>query len=65
MPAHNIRTSSFIASRVIDETSTNVKVSESFKRKILAKLLSDKIGKYCLKDDPILLIGKKNIPKAF
>ena len=49
----------------LDEMSATVKVSESFKRKILAKLRADKIGKYCLKDDPILLIGKKIYQKHF
>ena len=49
----------------LEEMSTNVKVSESFTRKILAKVHSDKIRKYCLKHVPILLIGEKIYQKAF
>ena len=49
----------------LDEISNNVKVMERFKRKILAKLRSDKVVKYCLKDGNIVLIGKKIYQKYF
>ena len=60
-----LTTSEPVASLQVELDEMSTKVLESFKRKILAKLRSDKIGKYCLKDYPILLIGKKIYQKHF